>query len=144
MRYWESSAIVPLVVNEPATVAVASLYASDPGLLVGCLTPVEVWSAVCRKRREVVLGSPAMRDARARLDRLAGDWTEVDDVGAIRKRARRLLEVHPLRTSDAVQLATALVGVADRPEGFPFVTLDVRLGEAAEKEGFEVLGVVPP
>ena len=144
MRFWESSAVVPLVVREPATDIVAKLYATDAGLLVWCLTPVEVWSAVCRRRRDSILGSPALREARTRLDRLGADWAELDDVGAVRRRARRLLEVHPLRTADALQLATALVAVADRPDGFPFVTLDARLAEAAEKEGFEILGVLPP
>ncbi|HET6201650.1 MAG TPA: type II toxin-antitoxin system VapC family toxin [Planctomycetota bacterium] len=140
VRLWDTSAVVPLVLREPTSGSFARLYVSDPAVIVWCLTPLEVGSAVCRKRREAVLGSPQMRGARHRLSKLGADWTELDDVSAVRGRARRLVEVHPLRTADAVQLASALVAVGDRPEGFSFVTLDARLAEAAEREGFEVLG----
>ncbi len=140
VRFWESSAVVPLVVHEPTSGPVAKLYSSDSAQIVWCLTEIEVWSAVCRKRREAVLSSPHLREARRRLSRLTGDWTELEDLGSVRSRARRLLETHPLRTADALQLAAALVAVTDRPEGFAFVTLDGRLAEAAEREGFEVMG----
>lgn len=66
---------------------------------------------------------------------------EVSDLDAAKMRARRLLEAHPLRAADALQLAAALVGVFDRPEGFEFVAFDDILASAAEREGFSVLGV---
>jgi hypothetical protein len=70
-------------------------------------------------------------------------WAEVDDLRPVRGRAVRLLETHALRGSDSLQLAAALVLVSDRPDRLPFVTLDARLGSAAEREGFEVAGVIP-
>jgi predicted nucleic acid-binding protein len=133
-----------LVVHEPTSRTVQEEYAADPALVVWCLTPVEVWSGVYRKRREGVLGTPMIREARQRLDRLALDWLEIDDVRAVATRARRLLETHALRAADALQLAAALVSVRDQPGGVSFVTLDQRLADAAEKEGFEVVGVTPP
>jgi predicted nucleic acid-binding protein len=54
-------------------------------------------------------------------------------------RARRLLETHPLSAADALQLAAALVMTEERPTGTEFVTFDIRLAEAANKEGFPVL-----
>src|SRR5262249_28842262 len=101
-------------------------------------TSVEAWSAVARRRRASVLGSPDVRAARKRLDDLAGAWHEVSDVAAVRRRAQRILDVHPLAAADALQLAAALVLVSDRPDGFEFVTLDDRLGECAETEGFRI------
>jgi hypothetical protein len=65
---------------------------------------------------------------------------EVYDLDAAKVRAHRLLEAHPLRAADALQLAAALIGVFDRPAGFDFVTFDGILGAAAEREGFSVLG----
>lgn len=144
MRFWESSAILPLVVHEPSSRMVQQEYAADPALVVWCLTPVEVWSGVFRKRRERVLETPMVREARQRLDRLAADWLEIDDLRAVGARARRLLETHALRAADALQLAAALVSVRDLPAGVDFVTLDQRLGDAAEREGFAVIGVSPP
>jgi predicted nucleic acid-binding protein len=143
MRFWDSSALVSLIVPQEPSVQMAREYAGDSSLVVWCLTPVEAWSAVCRLRREAVLDSPGMRTARRRLQGLVESWVEIDDLRAVRSRALRLLETHALRSADSLQLAAALVFVSDRPERVPFVTLDDRLAEAAEKEGFEVMGVTP-
>jgi len=143
LKFWDSSAVVPLIVPQESSVMIQGEYTRDPILNVWCLTPVEVWSAVCRLRREALLDSPGMRDARNRLRRLVESWIEIDDIRAVRRRAQRLLETHPLRAADSLQLASALVLVSDRPERFSFVTLDDRLAEAAEREGFDVVGVTP-
>lgn len=139
MRFWDTAAIVPLLVEELETKAVTEVYRTDRALSVWCLTPVEAWTAIARKRRASILGSPDMREARGRLEALAGDWVEIQEIAAVRRRAQRLVEVHPLRSADALQLAAALVFVSDRPEGFEFVTLDSRLAEAAEQEAFRIL-----
>jgi hypothetical protein len=118
-------------------------YRSGIPIAVWCLTRVEAWSAVCRVRREGRIGSPEVRLARSRLHGLTASWIEVDDWHAVATRAQRLLELHPLRAGHALQLAAALVLVFDRPERVPFVTLDDRLAEAAEREGFEIVGVLP-
>jgi hypothetical protein len=118
-------------------------YGADPALNVWCLTPVEAWSAVCRLRQEGLLDSPAVRNARRRLQALSASWIEIDDVRAVRVRAQRLLETHSLRAADALQLAAALVLVSDRPERIAFVSLDGRLAEAAEREGFDIEGDEP-
>jgi predicted nucleic acid-binding protein len=141
VRFWDSSAVVPLVVPQTSSVRMREEYAKDPALEVWCMTPVEVWSAVCRLRRDGLLDSPGLRTARNRLQALVESWIEIDDLRRVRQRAQRLLETHPLRSADALQLAAALVLVSDRPERVSFVTLDHRLGEAAEREGFEVVGV---
>jgi len=116
-------------------------YGADTLVTVWCLTPVEVWSAVCRLRREGLLNSSGLRVARRRFQALLESWVEIDDFRTVRNRAQRLLETHPLRAADSLQLASGLVFVSERPERVPFVTLDQRLAEAAEREGFEVLGV---
>lgn len=104
------------------------------------LTATEVLSALSRKRREGVLTQDMFRESRRRLDLLTRDWMEVYDLDATKMRAHRLLETHPLRAADALQLAAALVGVFDQSEGFEFVTFDDVLGSAAEREGFLVVG----
>jgi predicted nucleic acid-binding protein len=72
---------------------------------------------------------------------LVESWIEIDDLRAVRRRAQRLLETHELRAADSLQLAAALVLVSDRPERFPFLTLDERLAEAADREGFDVVTI---
>jgi uncharacterized protein len=139
VRFWDTAAIVPLLVEEPETKSVGEVYRTDRAVSVWCLTPVEAWAAIARKRRSSVLGSPDVREARHRLEALSADWVEVQEIAAVRRRAQRLVEVHPLRPADALQLAAALVFVSDRPEGFEFVTLDARLAEAAEQEAFRTV-----
>ncbi len=140
MRFWDASAIVPLVCREQLSSRSRSLYRDDPALLVWALTPTEVFSALSRKRREGVLTQAVVLESRHRLSLLTADWMEVNDLDAVKMRAHRLLEVHPLRAADALQLAAGLVGVFDQPEGFEFVTFDGALGAAAKQEGFSVLG----
>ncbi len=144
MRFWDTSAVVPLLTQQVSSMSMEREYASDPILSVWCLTSIEAWSAVARLRRQGHLDSPGMRIARRRLEGFVERWAEIDDIPAVRGRARRLLETHPLRSGDALQLAAALVLVSDRPERAPFVTLDARLAEAAEREGFQVIGVTAP
>lgn len=141
MRFWDASAIVPLVCRERLSPRSRLLYREDPRLLVWALTPTEVLSALSRKRREGTLSQDVFRESRRRLDLLIRDWMEVYDLDAAKMRAHRLLEAHPLRAADALQLAAALVGVLDRPAGFEFVTFDDILGSAAEREGFSVIGL---
>ena len=139
MRFWDSSAIVPLVCAESASRACRSWLRADPIMLVWALAATEVISALSRKRREETLGRDLFAAAKRRLAKLERAWNEVAQLDAVRARARRLLEVHPLRVADALHLAAALVVVEERTHSIQFVTFDSRLAEAASREGFEVL-----
>jgi uncharacterized protein len=75
------------------------------------------------------------------LDRFAGTWDEVQPSESVRETARRLLRVHDLRAADAVQLAAALAAAEGRPGTLTVVCLDERLGIAAEREGFTLIGL---
>ncbi len=55
------------------------------------------------------------------------------------KRRHGFLRVHPLRAADALQLAAAFAAAERRPASLEIVTLDDRLANAAQKEGFAVL-----
>jgi predicted nucleic acid-binding protein len=118
-----------------------TLLADDTDIVVWLLTPVEVISALSRRLRENTLQSIEFGKAKEQLATLEKAWSEVISVDRVRERARRLLETHPLRAADSLQLAAALVTSEENPQGFPFVTLDRRLGSSARKEGFHVLGV---
>ncbi len=55
-----------------------------------------------------------------------------------RRRAVRLVAVHPLRAADTLQLAAALIWSEEQPHGAAFVCLDSRLRDPAQREGFEI------
>jgi predicted nucleic acid-binding protein len=138
MRFWDSSAVVPLVCKEAMSERCRGWLRSDPVMLVWAFTAVEVVSALTRRHREK--GIDALRFARAkrRLIALEAAWSAVVHYTAVEARSRRLLETHPLRAADALQLAAALVAVEERTRGVEFLTFDSRLAEAAGREGFDV------
>ena len=138
MRFWDSSALVPTLVHEPASAAVLAELERDPAIIAWWATEAECVSALCRLERDGSLPHGAISEALRRLALLAGSWQEVQPITAVRQTAIRLLRVHPLRTADALQLAAAIAVAEDRPAAMAFVTLDERLAEAAEREGFVV------
>lgn len=137
MRFWDSSAIVPLLIEEETTTVLIAKAREDRDLVVWWATPVECASAIARLERE---GAPEDRvgAAFARLDQLSASWTEVEPHREIRDTARRLLRVHPLRAADALQLAAAYLAAERRPSTLEIITLDDRVRLAAAKEGFIV------
>jgi predicted nucleic acid-binding protein len=143
MRFWDASAIVPLLMMEPSTKHVQALAAKDPAVLVWWATEVECASAITRLERDGALDEPGVRVAFDRLKQLAGGWHEVDPSDAVREAAVRFLRVHPLRAADSLQLAAAFVAAERRPASMDLVTLDERLGAAARKEGFTVIDIQP-
>jgi uncharacterized protein len=139
MRFWDASAVVPLLVPEAASDAIVGLLDEDPEMLVWWGTPVECTSALTRRERAGALAAAGVRDAADRLRRLAASWGEVVPGDAVRTTAQRLLRVHPLRAADALQLAAAIVASEQDAASLPFVCLDERLGEAAAREGFPIV-----
>jgi uncharacterized protein len=138
LRFWDSSAIIPLTVTEASTEAVRAIAEEDPVMCVWWGTEVECVSALARLDREGALTEGATTAALERLDLLAEGWNEVQPVAAVRSTARRLLRVHPLRAADALQLAAAVVAAEGQPASLGIVTLDERLAAAARREGFTV------
>ncbi len=142
MRFWDSSAVVPLIVEESASLACRRLLRADSDVVVWALTRVEVHSTLQRLRRMRLLEGQSVRRAELRLDRLSGRWDEVVALEAARDEAERLLDAHGnlnLRAADAMQLGAALVSCEGRPRRRAFVTLDEDLGRAAKTEGFDVI-----
>ena len=139
MRFWDSSAIVPLLVAEPSTAEAIAELERDPDMIVWWATEVECVSALARLEREAHLPSPGMTVAIERLDALIGAWQEVQPVDRIRQTAERLLRVHGLRAGDAFQLGAAISAAEDQPASLDIVTFDERLAMAAEREGFKVV-----
>jgi predicted nucleic acid-binding protein len=137
VRYWDASALVALCVAETSTSAVRPL--ARAGIVTWAVSAVEIASAIERRTREGSLTDAERASARAALGELAAAWTEIAALGPVRERAMRLVATHALRVADAMQLGAALVAASDRPVGHDFVCADVRLGNAAAREGFRLL-----
>ena len=139
MKFWDASAIVPLLVQEMATDFVLALVAKDPTMLVWWGSRVECVSALARLEREDALDRGRADLAFARLDALAEAWLEVEPSEIVRESAIRFLRVHPLRAADALQLGAAFVAAERRPPSLEVVTFDDRLADVARKEGFALI-----
>jgi hypothetical protein len=116
-----------------------SLLDKDEDMVVWWATHAECLSALMRRQREGTLAAEAEQKASSVLRVLAAGWSEVQPTEILRRRAERLIAVHPLRSADAFQLAAALVWAQDSPQGLEVVCLDRNLREAASKEGFILL-----
>lgn len=139
MRYWDASALAPLLVSEEGSSASLEWLAQDGQIVTWLWTRTELVSAIERRTREGSLSRMQRRQVLARLASLAESWDEVADAVAVRSRAINLLARHPIRAADAGQLGAASL-VQDHVAGpLEFVCLDRRLALAAELEGLQVL-----
>jgi predicted nucleic acid-binding protein len=136
--FWDSSALVPMLVAESRSDIVAALLAVDEEPVIWWATPLECQSALRRRHRETPWPAAQLAAATERLRLLVQHADTVAPTDDLRRRAGRLLAVHPLRAADALQLAAALIWCEEQPHGEGFVTLDARLAEAAAAEGFVV------
>ena len=137
MRFWDSSAVIPLLFQEPASGKLQKMLASDRQMHVWWATELECISAIARRERDGLEHS-YVSAALERLGHFREDWSEVLPSVSVRETARRLLRVHPLRTGDSLQLAAASVLAREGPFVVEIVTLDDRLRLAASREGFMV------
>ncbi len=140
MRFWDTSALVPLLLAERETARAERWLREDAGVIVWILTRVELLSALARRRRQEPAAARRLQAARRELLTAWERWSEVTAVDLVRRHAERLVETHPLRAADALQLGAALAAAEDDPATLDFVTLDRQQALAAEREGFRVLG----
>jgi len=139
MRYWDSSAVISLIAEQPGSSALKPLMEADRAMTLWWGTPVEVASGLCRLRRENAIDEETLARLLNRAQQMSGEADATGPSEPLREEAIRLIKVHDLRAGDALQLAAALACADHKPSGMGFVCLDKRLRNAAAKEGFTVL-----
>lgn len=139
MRFWDSSAIVPLVVEQPASSEADRWLDEDPIITLWTLTSIEVVSALRRLVRDGLVTERQADEAERRAEELVRASHVVVHVEDVKRRAARLLRLHALRAADAVQLGAALEWASGNPTDRVLHTFDRRLGVAARREGFVVV-----
>ena len=139
MKFWDSSALVLLCVDEPQTQQLRQVLEADRGVTVWWGTPVECASALARRWREGTLDRRAYEKAGECLESMGADWIVVAASEEVRRLAWRSVRVHQLRAGDELQLAAAMLWADGRPRGREFASLDSHLADAARLEGFTVV-----
>jgi uncharacterized protein len=142
VKFWDASAIVPLLVAETTTRCLQARARRDSDMPAWWGSQVECASALARLERAGQLDRSGAARAFHRLKQLADGWHEIEPSEVVRENAVRFLRVHPLRAADALQLAAAILAAERRPSSLEVVTLDDRLADAARKEGFELIDVI--
>jgi len=137
--FWDTSAVIPLLLPEARSTALTAALASDREATLWWGTPVECLSAIYRRHREAPLPPQLLTAALNRLRALVEDTDTVAPTDEVRRRAGRVVAAHPLRAADALQLGAALVWCEEQSHGETFVCLDDRLREAARREGFSLV-----
>lgn len=139
MIYWDSSAIVALLVNQEASPMRRALLNTDGDIATWWGSQIECASALNRLHRERHLTEDDHFRLLTKLERFATQWHQVPPVEQVRRSALRLLGVHALRAADATQLAAALIFARQDPRQVEFATDDRRLAAAARVEGFALV-----
>ncbi len=139
LAFWDSSALVPLCVSEPATLTSEELVKTCARQVVSWTTPVEIRSAISRLMRQGRITQAGCDYAAECLERLKASWREVHPSSALRDLAETLPGVYGLKPADSLQLAAALTWCRERPRNRPFVCYDLKLAEAARQAGFAVV-----
>jgi len=74
VKFWDASAVVPLLIAEESTRRLQALAAKDSAMLVWWASAVECISALARLERDGALNPAAMTLALQRLHKLSAGW----------------------------------------------------------------------
>ena len=140
MKFWDSSALLPLLVKEATSTVIQKFFDEDEEVAVWWGTETECLSALARREREGSLAPTQRTEAEKRLKEIIEGTIEIQPSSAVKKVARRLLRMHPLRAADSLQLAAAIFFAGENTSELTMVTLDERLRLCAQREG---LGTLP-
>lgn len=140
MIFWDSSALLPLIVHEASSAAMMEVARADPEMVVSWITHCECFSALARLEREGTLTEAAFDETHHRLVAFSQSWYVVTPGSQLLVECKRVLRLHALRSGDAIQLASAILAADRTPSNLKIAVLDSRLRSAAKREG---LGVIP-
>jgi len=124
--YLETSAVLRWLFGEPDAARIAQCIRETTEALCSSLTLLEALRALARAERERPSRVPQIRLLRRRLAEASADWDLLEMTSDIRIRAGEPFPIEPVRTLDAIHLATALQFAKAFP-GLPVLTFDKRI-----------------
>lgn len=135
IAYFDTSAIVPLVINEPTTAVCNRIWTESTRVVSVRLLYPEARAALARAERMGRLTRAQLTTAVAELDLIIDEVDMIEVTAVLAQAAGELAQRYGLRGYDAVHLAAALA-VAD--EDLVLVTGDADLAAAARAIGIAV------
>jgi len=125
--FLDSSALAKRYIEEPGTDRVVALCAEAEEILLSILCVPELISALNRRKREGKLSAQQYRSLKRELAADIAEANVMDINTEIIQETITCLEQVPVRTLDAIQIATAKQSLCDL-----FVTADRRQYDAAQ------------
>lgn len=138
--YFDTSVLVKRYVTEPGSLQTRRLL-RRLRVVSSLLTHLEILSALQRRHSQRAIPSPIFGRLRRRVETDALSWDLVAVSDEMLARARNLLLQRPVRTLDAIHIASALLWYQEGVR-LPFVSADTRQAEAACAAGLEVIQVI--
>lgn len=135
--YVESSAVLAWLLREAPGIRVRSTLTGASQVVTSQLTLIECRRALHRYQRDGRISEAGALAARRMLDEAAEQWIIMDLVGDVTRRAGEPFPEEPLRTLDALHLASALV-FHEALENLQLLTLDDRLARSARALGLDL------
>jgi len=136
--YAESSAVAAWLLDEPTADAVRGLLGRGEVIFASDLTLVECERALIRAAATGALPEADAAERRARLVSASAHWNLLRLDEETVERARRPFPYEPIRTLDALHLASALV-VRSAVDDLSLLSLDERVRSNGERLGFDIV-----
>lgn len=138
--YFDTSVLVKQYVEEAGSVSARRLFLRFQ-VVSSALTPVEMMSALARRRAAREIPPPHVERALTQIRVERGHWRLILIDTLVLGRAEALVRDHTLRTLDAIHIASALVYGDALGVRLPFVTADERQRDAAARLVLDVVRV---
>jgi predicted nucleic acid-binding protein len=139
--YLDTSALIKRFVNEKGSSVVQSLLQRPGGVATAKIAYAETFAGFARKLREGNIPKPLHALACRQFERDWPAYLRIELQDDILFLARDLIQRHPLRSFDAVHLASALSLKSALGEEITFAAADGRLLRAARNENLTALNV---
>ncbi|MBI4571759.1 MAG: type II toxin-antitoxin system VapC family toxin [candidate division NC10 bacterium] len=136
--YAESSAVLAWLLGDAGGEPVRKALSAAEIVLASHLTLIECSRILIRAGTTGRLSEAQVAGREARLRRAEAHWTLLEIDPEIIERARRPFPLEPIRTLDALHLASALVARLAVP-GIALLSLDDQVRRCARQLGFELL-----
>ena len=139
--YFDTSALVKRYVRERGSAQVRFLLRRYD-FLSSAITPVELLSALGRKKRTGDVSEKEFSTLVSRIQSERLRWELVEVTGSILSRAEEVIQgALPLRALDALHVVSSMAFQAATAVEIPFVTGDGRQRDAAKQLGMDVAWV---
>jgi uncharacterized protein with PIN domain len=134
--YAETSAVLRWLFNEPGADQILERLRSATKVVCSRLTLIETHRSLRRAVALDELSEAAAAEVRAVFAQAAARWALLEISSAVGERAEKAFPVEPIRTLDAIHLASALVLRESMPD-LSVLSADSRVRDNASELGFE-------